>query len=279
MMEPTEAPVQKADPKFGSPDKSAPCPPCKERFGVDKYHRHHSTRWYHDCERREGRDEVDCECCKVRHSIEPPARGRIVIFTSSTLHNVYMDPRVKTDIHVDVESICGGRLRDLYLAWQMAYGSDTTPIHIVIVSGLNDVRNVGPSGFDNILLTWFEQIFDLNESSTIRMCKLLRTPSQCWFPGNGPLPTANYVNYLSKVNSINGKIDQFNERLGHSKVIGFACDGCRTRKREVRHKITDWREAQRGAEHCLHLNSNKRYRMFLKLMRYITHQLQAELPI
>ena len=75
-----------------------------------------------------------------------------------------------------------------------------------------------------------------------------------------------------KVNTINGKIDQFNERLGHSKVIGFACDGYRTRKGAVKHKITDWREAQRGAEFCLHLNNNRRYRM-----RYITHRLQAEL--
>ena len=58
MIETTEDLTQ-ADPKFGSPDKSAPCPPCKERFRVDKYHRHHSTRWYRDCERMKERDEVD----------------------------------------------------------------------------------------------------------------------------------------------------------------------------------------------------------------------------
>ena len=169
-----------------------------------------------------------------------------------------MDPRVRTDTHMVIESICGGRLRDLYLAWQMAYGSGKTPIHIIIVSGLNDVRSVGPSGC--------KQIFDLNENSSIRMCKLLRTPSQCWFPGNGPQLTSNFVNYLSKVNTINCKIDQYNERLGHNKVIGFACDG-RTRKGTVNHKLTNWREANRSTEFSLHLDNNRMYRMFLKLMR------------
>ena len=52
----------------------------------------------------------------------------------------------------------------------------------------------------------------------------------------------------------------------------------RTRKGTVKHKLTNWRKADRSTEFCLHLNNNRMYRMFLKLMRYITHQLQAELP-
>ena len=50
-----------------------------------------------------------------------------------------MDPRVKPEFHIDIESICGGRILDLYRLWKAVYGEDQEKIYIILVSGLNDV--------------------------------------------------------------------------------------------------------------------------------------------
>ena len=260
-----------ADPKFGSPDKAAPCPPCQTRLNKDIYPRNHSTRWYHDNLRAENKDEVECEVCKTTHSIMPHERGRICIFTTSTLHNIYMDPRVKPEFHIDIESICGGRLLDLYRAWKAAYGEDQEKTHIILVSGLNDVTKLTSEAFINVVKMWEYELFHLNPGNTLRVCKLLRPPKLCWLPGNGPIPNPGYVNYLTKIQDINTRIDKYNEERGHGKVIGFACDGCRAKRGKLGHKFSDWREVQTGPEACLHLNNEKRFRMYVKLERFIRH--------
>ena len=266
-----------ADPKFGSPDKSAPCPPCRERLNKDVFHRHHSTRWYHDQLNAENKFVADCEMCKVTHTTVPAERGRICIFTSSTLHNIYMDPRVRPDIHIDIESICGGRILDLYRAWKAAYGEDQGKMHIVLVAGLNDVKKVEPEDFASVINLWNHELFEQHPGSTLRVCKLLRPPMLCWFPGNGPVPSPDYVNYMDRVNAINVLIDKYNEERGHGKVLGFACDGCRARRGRMEHKFPDWREVDNGPAACLHLSNQKRYRMYTKLEKFIRYRVIPEI--
>ena len=101
------------------------------------------------------------------------------------------------------------------------------------------------------------------------------------FPANGPLPAPGYVNYLDKVNQINVVIDNFNKRVGNGSILGFGCEGCRGKKggilRGTQHKLSDWREASRGARFCLHLKEKKRVKMMIKLFRYVQHTMLEEL--
>ena len=266
---------------YGSSSKKKPCQPCFQRFGTTIHHRHHSSRWFQTQERAMGKELLACKVCKKTHGFDAEDKGRIILFSSSTLHNTIFDPSVRAPCHIDIETICGGRLTDMYRTWRACYIADENPMHVILVTGLNDVMRVPPEGFETVLQAWYHELFDLHPASTIRMCKLMRTPSQCWFPANGPLPVPGYVNYLDKVNQINVVIDNFNKRVGHGSVLGFGCEGCRGKKggilRGTQHKLSDWREASRGAEFCLHLKEKKRVKMMIKLFRYVEHTMLEEL--
>ena len=121
----------------------------------------------------------------------------------------------------------------MYRTWRACYIADKNPMHVILVTGLNDVVRVPPEGFETVLQAWYHELFDLHPASTIRMCTLMRTPSQCRFHANGPLPVPGYVTYLEKVNQINVVIDKFNRRVGNGSILGFGCEGCRGKKAEV----------------------------------------------
>ena len=59
--------------------------------------------------------------------------------------------------------------------------------------------------------------------------------------------------------------------MGHGKVLGFACDGCRGRRGRTEHKFPDWREVNNGPAVCLHLSNQKRYKMYTKLEKFIRY--------
>ena len=115
-------------------------------------------------------------------------------------------------------------------------------MHVILVTGLNDVVRVPLEGFETVLKAWYNELFDLPPASTIRMRKLIRRP-QCWFPANGPVPAPGYVNYLDKANQINIVIDKFYRRVGNGSIHGFGCEGCRGKKgrgilQGTQHKIS-----------------------------------------
>ena len=53
-----------------------------------------------------------CIMCKARESIVRP-QTRKIILTSSTLFNVWTYQELKLNVHIEMESIVGGRVRDL----------------------------------------------------------------------------------------------------------------------------------------------------------------------
>ena len=270
---PDPFPVNKPLQRYGNTMKSLYCLPCHTRFGVMRFHRHHSTQHFHTTIARTSTD-VNCPTCKHTHPIQPQEGYRIVLVTSSTLHNVFLDPQMRSPIHYDVESIPGARLQELYQSWLKVY-NNSFPQHVVVVGGLNDVANTSMANIQATLKRWSINVRSLNNANTFRVCKLLKPPMLAWLPGNGP-PPPGFVNHLERIEEINQYICDLNASNGHFSVIGFGSEGIRkSRKRGadgrqlLMHKFSSWREQSRGPEHCLHLNDNCRTIMMKKLLRYL----------
>ena len=261
-------------PAQGSTNKMFPCSVCYFRFDQrpNRLHRHHSTLYYYEKAQLDDEGNFQCATCKLYHPVSLNLSRNIVIFTSSTLHDVFLNRDVRVPFHMEFESICGGRLTDLYNNWRAAYTGRPVPTDIIIITGLNDVPHWTETQFLNILKAWHYDVLSDNPSSTLRVCRLLRPPRLACFEANGPEPEG-YVNRLERLNRYNWEINIFNEGNGHQQVVGFHTEGMRTTRTATgtrpRHHFNAWREVRDGREMCLHLNEKHRVSMFLKLLRYI----------
>ena len=94
---PDPFPVSRPLYNYGSPYKFAPCTVCKIRFNQSVKHRHHSSMYFQENNMRLYGPTVNCPTCKVQHNWEVGSRTT-VLFTTSTLHNVFLDPGVQVAI-------------------------------------------------------------------------------------------------------------------------------------------------------------------------------------
>jgi hypothetical protein len=198
---------------------------------------------------------------------------QLIIFSSSTLHNTILDRNIRTHRHIDIETICGGKTVDLYKTWQAIYSNSTKPCDIIVISGVNDVPSTPVSDLRDIFNKWSFELTRQNQSSTLRVCRMITPPAKAWFPSNGPLPLTNYVNHMTMINSINDMITNINQLNSHDWVIGFSREGCRSvsrgGERKTSHNFGAWREIALGKHKCLHLNDRHRSNMMRKLLNYI----------
>ena len=84
-----------------------------------------------------------CIMCKGDESVVRPST-RKVILTTSTLYNVWSYEQLKLPLHIDIESIVGGRIRDLTRALIMQYLTHPERLEIIVVAGLNNIRDTQP---------------------------------------------------------------------------------------------------------------------------------------
>ena len=90
------------------------------------------------------------------------------------------------------------------------------------------------------------------------------------------VPCTGCVNHLNKVKQIDVVIDNFNRRVGNGSIFGIGCEECIEDKGRgillgIQHKVSDWREASRGARYCLHLKEKKVKIMFETLQIHRSH--------
>ena len=76
--------------------------------------------------------------CNTQESTIRPATRKLIL-TNSTLYNVWSTPDLKLPIHMDIESIVGGRIRDLTRALIMLYLIYPERLEIILIAGLNNV--------------------------------------------------------------------------------------------------------------------------------------------
>ena len=156
----------------GNNSKATDCRVCMERFGARRNHRHHSTVWFRQSAERLHGPTINCPSCKVMHPATLPGDRVIILFTSSTLHNVTANDEVRLPFHMDIESICGAKISDLFQAWKTGYKDEKRPQDLVIVGGLNDVPSTTPDGFSKVLYLWKVALLTRNPKSTIRICNV-----------------------------------------------------------------------------------------------------------
>lgn len=255
---------------FGSSSNQYACQVCLDTATPGesvKFHRHHSSFFYKKWHLEQGLKELKCPTCKIVHPIEPDVERKVVFMTSSTLHNVFLDPAVRLPFHLDIESICGARLTDMIRAWRRTYGRAEVACDTIVLAGLNDVPYCTADSFASGLMAWKHDVIEAHPWNTLRVCRLPRPPRLAWFSGDGPEPD-NYTNYLNRINEINQRIDEFNFTEGE-ETIGFQLSGCRGGQRGISHVWCQWREIEQGKKHCLHLSDKKRVDMFRTLARHI----------
>ena len=96
--------------------KDVYCRVCEERLHKRIYHKHHSSLFFSPnlCQVIWAPGKLPYTC-KVPHPALPENGDRTVVLnTTSTLHNVFLNPSVRLPFHIDVESICGGKIVDLF---------------------------------------------------------------------------------------------------------------------------------------------------------------------
>ena len=120
-----------------------------------------------------------------------PATGekKIILFTSSTLHNAHLQTNVKTKLHIEIESICGATIPLLHANWELAYELDPSHQTIILVAGINDViKNASPYQIMGAIKNWdinlktHSKIHGHSKPNKLIVTGMLRPPKFAWFP-------------------------------------------------------------------------------------------------
>ena len=104
-----------------------------------KYHHHFSCVSI----RRMIREPVKtylCPICKVVEPVSfPPTVTRRVVLSDSTLYGVWDQTLPANTTHFDIDSIVGGKVRDMTTALQKNYLHLTNRFEIVVLAGINNI--------------------------------------------------------------------------------------------------------------------------------------------
>ena len=91
-----------------------------------------------------------CPVCNFVESVTIlPTQTRKIVIADSTLHAVWDHTIPLQSIHFDIDSIVGGRVRDMTRAWIKNYMHIPNRMEIVVVAGLNNIG--GGENAENIL--------------------------------------------------------------------------------------------------------------------------------
>lgn len=217
---------------YGSPTGRYPCPVCEGLSSQPIFHRHHSTKYMYNQLLSKSKDDVDCLTCKVVHPVMLNEERVIIFFSTSTVHNVVLQPDIKSPNHFNVETICRGTIDMLRMNFSLLYYEESRPMDIILSAGLNDLDKT-TYYIINELMLFKRNVLQQNPLKTFFVVKMLRPPKYCWFPRNGALPatvghrTDHYVNKLEVVNVLNMVIDKMNKHLGYKNNVSFEFLGLR----------------------------------------------------
>ena len=147
---------------------------------------------------------------------------RKIILTSSTLYNVWSYQELNMPIHVDIESIVGGRVRDLTRALIMMYLNHPERVEIILVAGLNNIGENQPVP-DIIEELWelkevvqaHSELHKHEEPSLVSISTVLFPPKFCSLdvPANKTewIPPPNFKNKRNDIECLNAAIAAINK--------------------------------------------------------------------
>ena len=117
------------------------CTMCSDSI-VSKHHHHFSTTSIRRMlyEQTKGKGTFMCPICKEPEKVSFPAsETRRVVMSSSTLYNIWDHSLSAGTVHFDIDSILGGRVRDMTRALIKNYLYLPNRYEIVVVAGVNNL--------------------------------------------------------------------------------------------------------------------------------------------
>ena len=198
-----------------------------------------------------------CMMCKANESTIRPSTRKVII-TSSTLYNVWAKD-LKLAIHVDIESIVGGRIRDLTRAIIMLYLKHPERLEILVVGGLNNIGDDQPAAqiieeFRELSQTVqaHSEIHGHTKPSIVSISTILYAPKFCSLdvPSNSQdcwKPPAGFNNRRVLVETVNAAIKAMNLEA-KVNYLKLHMEGIRIDKKKgkIMHKhnpkVPIWRE-------------------------------------
>ena len=185
------------------------------------YHHHASSQSIRNlAERFQSSYLFHCMMCKTQESVIRPATRKLIL-TTSTLYNVWTS-NLKLPIHIDIESIVGGRIRDLTRALIMLYLIYPERLEIILIACLNNVGDCQSAKeiMDELteLRLTVKAHTEMNshpQPSTLSVSTIMLVPKFCSLdlPANCPaewIPTAGFNNRRALIEEVNEGIKTMN---------------------------------------------------------------------
>ena len=130
-------------------------------------------------------------------------------------------------IHIDWVTIPGAKIQDLQHAWRRDYRHEKRPMDVLVVGGLNNVRNESTSKimerideFATTVLAQSEE-FHPEAPSTFSFATMFLPPQYARFPGDDSLPIKSFDNKLAMMMDLNEKITQLNNNIFQKTIEVF----------------------------------------------------------
>ena len=143
------------------------------------------------------------------HAAGGEARIKVAI-SSSMLHEFWLQEGYAGDsAHIDWITSPGGTLQSLQNMWQQEYGTETRPQDILVIAGLNNIKQKSVAVIMGRIETFTAAVFEQTRlyhpanPSTINFATLPYPPQFCSFLTNGLLPYDGFVNKLELMMELN----------------------------------------------------------------------------
>ena len=276
------------------------CSLCSEG-NAPVYHHHFSTtairRMFMDENilDKQDRDKQTymCPVCKEPEPVLIPTREtRRVVLACSTMYGIWDKPLPKNTPHFDIDSIVGGRVRDMTRALVKNYLHLPNRLEIVVIAGIN---NVGAGETAEEVIKEVEELKKVvrdhsikwrhNPPSYAAVSTVMLAPKFCslYVPPSPPepeiarwVPATTFVNRYSEIKKLNDLIIAANTR-DNLKCVRMDFQGVKRFKSGTVQHIFDtkpgatkvWRETEVFKK--LHFTMEVK----LKLVKYITTCFEA----
>ena len=230
------------------------------------FHPHFSTKQLRDFSAKyRSLGTFNCPICKKEEPVELPTNATVrLLLSSSTLYNIWENPKLKVDHHFEMEAVVGGRVRDLTRALDRLYLRNIpNRLEIIAVCTINNIGDGQPT--EEIvaemkvmkdLVAEHSTIFQHETPSFVSFATCIIPPKYASFsvPANEPtlldwVPPPSFVNRAEAIEALNKRIRDMNEQEGlkyvglHMWGMKYFKSGSKQHKFDTREGATQvWRE-------------------------------------
>ena len=245
-------------------NKSKPCKICIPFATVR--HRHFSTGYHRTVSNKRKHDIMHCLVCKKSHETNKMTSDKklIIFLGTSTLYGCILDKNVKPQFHLDINTIAGGTLDNLFENYKFYY-SDTTVNQVVIIQALlNDVVKFDLNEIFYKMQRFKSYIKSVNQMNKVIFVGPLRPPKLVSF---SVIPTIK-TNYLNSLFFLETKCAEMTD---YNVVFTLKFYGIKLKKqgksKKFCHIAAHWREKE--INQMLHLQEKQRVQAFVNLLQCI----------